>query len=225
MDARREQAPDFGGAERIGTAILFAVAVIICCASSTDASQADQFRNFTSDIWISSDGTLRVREILQVYFGRNRGGIWRRIPFGFYAFSATLDGHTEKFSISDPERRGWVRLGTKPKRVPAGAHTYGISYRTEPEVTFDGAAARFVWSTGVHPLPFQSVIVRFHLPPCALLHKLELDTNTERIKQQTATEEHDLANTIIIRTTKALSPEAGLHVALNYQNRKRCALG
>jgi hypothetical protein len=102
--------------------------------------RAEEIKNFHSEISISQDGTLNVREDIEYDFQyAERHGIYRDIPynydFGYKRYSIKLDvksvtdfnGDPYKYEVSSSGGNIHIRIGD-PDTTVTGVHGYSIEY-------------------------------------------------------------------------------------------------
>ena len=117
--------------------LVYALALVAVAFCSMSASAQERITDFSSDITVSSSGTLTVKETIAVHAeGRAiRHGIYRDLP-GFPLFSrfnveqVQRDGHAEPYAVKWTWSGRHVRIGDANVDVPIGEHTYVIVYTT-----------------------------------------------------------------------------------------------
>lgn len=122
--------------------------VSILCFSFSGVAQAEEIRNFHSEIFINRDGTIDVREDIEYDFQyAERHGIYRDIPynydFGYKRYSIRLDvtdvtdfnGTPYKYEASSGGGYIHIRIGD-PDSTVTGVHGYRIEYRVRGAIAF-----------------------------------------------------------------------------------------
>jgi len=169
------------GADRVAiTAIGFAVA-IACSASTTDEGWV--VTSFQSDITLSSDSTLTVKEDISVDFGSQlKHGIFRTIPLR-YRFD---DAHDRYFdlsvqSVTDGIRQvrysdyvdhdnEVIKIG-EPQIQVSGAQRYVITYKVVGAMNSFADHDELFWNVdgALWPAAKSKVEATVHLPSSAFL--------------------------------------------------------
>ncbi len=111
-------------------------------------SNAEEIRNFHSNIFIKNDGTILVQENIEYDFGRAlRHGIFRDIPYkynyGYKNYSTRLDVENVTDSNGTPynyevnKSGSWanIKIGD-PDRKITGTHSYLIEYKVRGAIAF-----------------------------------------------------------------------------------------
>jgi uncharacterized membrane protein len=118
------------------------------CFSFSGIAQAEEIKNFRSEIFINRDGTIDVREDIEYDFQyAERHGIYRDIPysydFGYKRYSIKLDvthvtdfdGSPYKYEVSSGGGYIHIRIGD-PDTTVTGVHGYRIEYRVRGAIAF-----------------------------------------------------------------------------------------
>ena len=116
--------------------------------SFSAGARAEVIKNFHSEISISRDGTLNVREDIEYDFQyAERHGIYRDIPynydFGYKRYSIKLDvksvtdfnGDPYKYEVSSSGGNIHIRIGD-PDTTVTGVHGYSIEYTVRGAIAF-----------------------------------------------------------------------------------------
>lgn len=154
------------------------------CAISAHA-QAERILDFHSDIRVQDDGAMQVVETIRVVSAGNqiRHGIYRDFPtryadrlgnnyiVGLEVLAATRDQLPEEFRVTDQANGKRIYLGRSDFLVPAGEHTYTLTYSTNRQIGFFADHDELFWNvTGngwIFPIERSSASVRLprSIPP------------------------------------------------------------
>ena len=129
-------------------------------AAAPLAHADERILSFDSTITVNHDGTLEVREAIQVRAeGQNiRRGIYRDFPtsypragggqvtVGFAFEGATRDGIAEPWHTENRSNGVRMYLGSASGSVPRGEHTYELSYRTDRQMGFFADHDELYWN-------------------------------------------------------------------------------
>jgi uncharacterized membrane protein len=131
---------------RIIRLILFSGVFLICC--STAFAQDFTIENFGSDITVSQDSSILVKETIVVRFKNPKHGIYREIPFRYTDESGyMMEAPIEVLSVTDGSGKNWkykiskrgnvvnVRIGD-PRSYVDGIRTYVITYNVQNAILF-----------------------------------------------------------------------------------------
>lgn len=194
----------------------------------------ERILNFQSDITISADGSMQVRERIKVRaLGRKiRHGITRDFPtryrdrlgnnytVGFEMLGARRDGQPEKYRVENVSNGKRVYLGDSDVYLDAGEHTYSISYRTDRQLGFFVDHDELFWNVTGNDSDFPidrasaSVTLPSGIQPMAVL--LDGYTGPERslgrdFEASTAGPSH-----ATFVTTAPLGPREGLTIVVSF---------
>ena len=134
-------------------AVLLLFSLGLSLSAGGNAFAAEVIQSFDSDVRVTKDGELSVKETIRVQAeGRDiRHGIYRDFPLTFKDAGGTVrevdfgllgverDGKPEAYSTT--REHGIIRIyaGDKDTIVPRGEHTYVFRYRTSRQIRwFDG---------------------------------------------------------------------------------------
>jgi uncharacterized membrane protein YgcG len=120
----------------------------------------ERILSFDSTITVAPDGTLEVRERIQVRAeGQNiRRGIFRDFPtiyqahdgrtivVGFAFASASRDGAAEKWRVENRDNGVRIYLGSAAVELPRGEHTYELVYRTDRQMGYFADHDEIYWN-------------------------------------------------------------------------------
>jgi hypothetical protein len=156
---------------------LFCLSCLLFWAVAGHA-QAERILDFHSDIGVQADGTMQVIETIRVMStgSRIRHGIFRDFPtryadrlgnhyvVGLDVLAATRDDQHEDFRVADNANGKRIFLGRGNTLVPAGEHTYTITYSTTRQLGFFTDHDELFWNvTGngwIFPIDQSSANVR-----------------------------------------------------------------
>src|SRR5215471_1459845 len=161
---------------------LLALLCLTLCAAAQDDQQVDErIRSFDSHIDLNADGSMQVRETIQVQAAGEqiRHGIYRDFPTRYSDFLGNR--YTVKFEIRSVERDGQaepyhtesvsngvrVYFGDKDVLVSQGIHTYVFTYETNRQLGFFEDHDELYWNaTSVGWIfPIDVATVTVVLPP------------------------------------------------------------
>jgi hypothetical protein len=165
---------------RFQPATLRGIFLLLCaalCAISAHA-QAERILDFHSDIQVQEIGAMQVAETIRVRSAgiQIRHGIYRDFPtryadrlgnnyvVGLEILAATRDQLPEEFRVEDRANGKRIYLGRGDFLVPAGEHTYTLTYATNRQIGFFADHDELFWNvTGngwIFPLDRSSASVR-----------------------------------------------------------------
>jgi hypothetical protein len=138
---------------------LFLMLCAVLCAISAHA-QAERILDFHSDIRVQDDGAMQVVETIHVMSAGNqiRHGIYRDFPtryadklgnnyiVGLEILAATRDQLPEEFRVTDQANGKRIYLGRSDFLVPAGEHTYSLTYSTYRQIGFFADHDELFWN-------------------------------------------------------------------------------
>jgi len=141
-------------------------------------AQAERILDFHSDVHVQDDGAMQVVETIRVMSAGNliRHGIYRDFPtrytdhlgnnyiVGLEILAATRDQLPEEFRVADQANGKRIYLGRSDFLVPAGEHTYTLTYSTNRQLGFFADHDELFWNvTGngwIFPIERTSASVR-----------------------------------------------------------------
>jgi uncharacterized membrane protein len=137
--------------------ILNLILNLILCISPA-AAQYFTIEKYQSDIMISEDSSVIVKETIETEFHQPRHGIYREIPFKYRdEFGKALTTPTRVLSVTDESGKAWkyqvkksgpiihVRIGDA-KRYVGGHQTYVITYEVENAILFFDDHDELYWN-------------------------------------------------------------------------------
>jgi len=153
--------------------------------AGTARAQSERILDYHSDIQLSDDGMLLVRETIHVVSAGEqiRHGIYRDFPttytdrlgnrytVGFNLIGATCDGAAEETRIENRSNGVRIYLGSPKYFVQPGEHTYTVTYTTDRQLGFFRDHDELFWNvTGngwIFPIEHASATVRLPviIPP------------------------------------------------------------
>ena len=152
----------------------------VCLLASIAAAQTERIQFYYCDIKVQDDGTMLVSEIIRVVSAGNliRHGIYRDFPtrytdrlgnryvVGFALLAATRDGAPEESRVEDYSNGVRIYLGRKDSLVPAGGHSYAITYTTSRQLGFFKDHDELFWNVTGNGwiFPIDRVSATVHLP-------------------------------------------------------------
>ncbi len=210
---------------------LFALLAMLGSASAQEAAQSERILNFQSDITIRTDGTVRVRETIEVYAaGRKiQRGIYRDFPttyqdrFGnrvrvrFDVEEVLHNGATANYVVQSLDNGSRVRIGRGDVFIPEGRHTYEITYITDRQLGFFEDYDELYWNaTGTKwDFPIEQAEAVVHLPEGANAGAALGFTGYEG---ETGADYRVVStyDGVGFATTRVLNPGEGLTIAVNW---------
>jgi Predicted membrane protein (DUF2207) C-terminal domain/Predicted membrane protein (DUF2207) N-terminal domain len=195
-------------------------------------AQTERILDYHSDIQLSEDGTLLVRETIRVVSAGDqiRHGIYRDFPtryadrlgnrysVGFDLIGATRDGLPEQTRIENRSNGKRIYLGSSNYFLPPGEHTYTITYTTDSQLGFYRDHDELFWNvTGngwVFPIEQASATVR--LPKIIAADQVRLGgyTGPNGSMEQDLTHEAESDGSFDFAATRPLGSHEGLTVLL-----------
>src|SRR5580704_10254595 len=138
---------------------LFGLLVGVFSAFSA-RTQLERILDFHSDITLQADSSLLVTETITVNSTSNqmRHGIYRDFPtrysdsfgnkyvVGFEMLSAVRDNADEHFRVEDYANGKRIYLGDASTFLPAGQHSYTLTYRTNRQLGFFADHDELFWN-------------------------------------------------------------------------------
>ena len=229
---RRVSFPLFGrAAYRTVVRLLLAAVLTAIVAAPSGAAGRERILSFDSEIWVHRDGSLSVRETIEVESAgiEIKRGIYRDFPtvynvrgrhyvVPFDVEEVTRDGRKEPYHTEQQGNGVRVYIGDKNVFIRSGLHTYTLTYRTDRQLGYFGTYDELYWNvTGngwVFPIEHARAII--HLPEGARARDHAGYTGREGERGQDLT--YDPLNDGAVRftTTRTLNPHEGLTVAVSW---------
>jgi hypothetical protein len=199
-------------------------------ADTTD--KTERITSFDSDILVAANGTLTVKETIQVYATGDqiRHGILRNFPtrytgphglkvrVRFDVTGITLDGKDVPWTSSDIDNGVELRIGDKDSFVSEGPHSYVITYITARQIGFFDKYDELYWNvTGVGSIfSIDRASATIHLPKGAKILQSSVYTGAEGESGHAARTDQLSGDTIRFVTTERLAAHEGLTVAVGF---------
>lgn len=209
--------------------LLLAVLLTAIIAAPAGAAARERILSFDSEVWIHRDGSLSVRETIEVESAgiEIRRGIYRDFPtiynsrgthvvVPFDIEEITRDGRKEPYHTQSQDNGVRVYIGDKNTFVRPGRHTYTLTYRTDRQLGNFGSYDELYWNVTGNAWAFDIERARaiVHLPEGARM--LDHAGYTGRAGERGQDFTFDPLNDGIVRfaTTRTLRPGEGLTIAV-----------
>jgi uncharacterized membrane protein YgcG len=211
--------------------------LMVCCfallAAAPGSAQTERIRSFDSQIVVNSDGSMLVKETIDV---DSEGvdivhGIYRDLPTRYRdragnRYSVLLDivrvyrdGRNEPYHTETIDDGVRVYFGSSSIDLPAGPHTYEFEYRTNDQLGFFRDHDELYWSvTGTRwKFPIDVATATVLLPPKvrSLVTGLEGYTGYEGDKGQSYTARRDEDGNPVFRAEN-LARKQGLTIVVTW---------
>jgi len=153
---------------KLRSSVLFAASILglslnLIFPVSSVLAQYFTIEKYQSDIMISEDSSVIVKETIETEFHQPRHGIYREIPFKYRdEFGKAVTTPARVLSVTDESGKAWkyqvkksgpiihVRIGDA-KRYVGGHQTYVITYEVENAILFFDDHDELYWNiTGNH---------------------------------------------------------------------------
>ncbi|MFZ0967043.1 MAG: DUF2207 domain-containing protein [Candidatus Acidiferrales bacterium] len=132
----------------------------LCLLAPSAAAQRERIVRYNSDVDVRDDGSMLVRETIQVVSAgiQIRHGIYRDFPtryrdrfgnryvVGFELVSATRDDAPEVSRVVDVSNGKRIYLGSSGDLLPNGEHIYTITYTTSRQLGFFADHDELFWN-------------------------------------------------------------------------------
>ncbi len=211
--------------------------VIAVLAASAGTSAADErILAFHSDLTVADDGTITVRETIQVRCENDqiRHGIYRDFPVRyaggwftqrtvpFEVVDARRNGQREYFRVQDKGRYKRVYLGRSKVTLQPGIYTYRLTYRTARQLGFFEDHDELYWNvTGNEwAFPIDRASAAVTLPAAVPRDRLHLDGYTGRkgVRGTAYAASVDDSGRATFYTTRPLGRSEGLTIVVSWPN-------
>ncbi len=210
------------------------VACLFVLALSPAWAQSERILDYHSDIEVSANGEMRVRETIRVIAAGDqiKRGIYRDFPtdyedrlgnkykVGFDVISATRDGSPEEFRSERRDNGVRVYLGNKNTYVEPGEHTYTIGYTTNRQLGYFKDHDELYWNvTGngwVFPIETASATVT--LPSGIQRSEIRPEgyTGPQGSKARDLQSRVNPDGTVDFQTTRVLGEHEGLTIVASF---------
>jgi Predicted membrane protein (DUF2207) len=210
------------------------IATCLCLLSMVLATHAnEQVVRFNSDVTINTDASMDVTETITVTAEGNRirHGIFRDFPthytdkhgvqqtVDFAVKAVSRDDRSENYTVESILGGKRLRIGDKDISLHSGTHDYVIRYHTTRQLGFFDNFDELYWNVTGNGWDFviQDASVMVHLPPQAVIKQSDIYTGVIGSKAKNARVTNSSANTFAAQTTRALSTNEGLTIAVAWQ--------
>jgi hypothetical protein len=207
---------------------LLASASILAPAAAADRNE--RILQFDSEIWVHRDGSMTVRETIEVNAARRkiRRGIYRdfptvyqdrhgtRVVVDFDVEAVTRDGRPEPYHTQRISNGVRVYIGDKDKYIRTGRHTYTLTYRTDRQLGFFKDYDELYWNVTGNGWDFEIEKARaiIHLPEGARVQDYSAYTGPTGARGRDFTYTPLVDGVVRFETTRPLRPREGLTVAV-----------
>lgn len=183
---------------------------------------------FTADYWLDNkdpQGSLRVKEEINVLFTDNNHGILRALPKSYNGQNLRTkfekvtrpDGSTWPYTTYTENDNVVGKIGD-PNQTVTGAQTFIVEYTMQNVVTFYGDRDELYWDVNGDQWqqPFENVTARFHMPDNlsvtdAICFSGAFGTNTQQC------DVNRMDNTVFMTTTQRLDSYETLSGVIGFQ--------
>ncbi|KKB07126.1 hypothetical protein VE25_19415, partial [Devosia geojensis] len=209
------------------------LACLAAAALCLPVAAREEIRAFTSDVTLLVDGSVEVRETIEVIAeGVDiQRGIYRDIPVvmrdgdgnrvrpGLTVMGATRNDNAEPFRV---ERRGdflRIWIGDADTLLRPGIHRYALSYTMTRMGRYFADYDEIYWNaTGNYwNFPILSALATIRLPEGAVLRDMAGYTGPAGSSERAVTITREADNVAVFRAERALGPGEGLTVAASFQ--------
>ena len=200
-----------------------------------DIAAGERITDFQSHIAVDAGGGLTVTETIavvatgdQIKRGIYRdfptiydGPLWTRVRVPFEVVRVERDGLAEPFHTEAQVNGVRVYIGSKDLALPAGPHTYRLTYRTDRQLGFFADHDELYWNvTGngwAFPIERATAEVQLPLDPTREHVTLEGYTGSAGSTERALTTAIDRrSGTLRFATTRALDPSEGLTIVASF---------
>lgn len=216
---------------------LAVIAALLCLLASASilapaaaADRDERILQFDSEIWIHRDGSMTVRETIEVNAARRkiRRGIYRdfptvyqdghgtRVVVDFDVEAVTRNGRPESYHTQRISNGVRVYIGDKDRLIRTGRHTYTLTYRTDRQLGFFEDFDELYWNVTGNGWAFDIERARaiIHLPQGARVQDYSAYTGPTGARGQDFTYTPLVDGVVRFETTRTLRPREGLTVAV-----------
>lgn len=204
-------------------------------AQETDVILSERITDFTADITIAQNGTVRVKEtIIAVAQGNQiRRGIYRDFPLmggflwqnprGFKVVQVLKDGQNEPYHTSNVNDGIRVYFGEEDVFLDPGTYTYTFVYETTNQLGYFEDYDELYWNvTGNNwSFPIEEASFTLHLPPGATTDAVQAKAfvgpngSTEQAETIVISPEND-SSLVSGSSPRRLLPGEGITLAVNW---------
>ncbi|MCP4367402.1 MAG: DUF2207 domain-containing protein [Deltaproteobacteria bacterium] len=198
----------------------------------TLARETERILNFTSQIKISSDGSMTVTENITVYASGNKikRGIYRDFPtrykarqgntirVGFKVLEVLRDGNQEAYHLKTLSNGIRVYIGRKNRMLQPGEYTYTLIYHTDRQLGFFKQFDELYWNVTGNgwSFPIERAEAVVELPFDAELIDYTGYTGPQGARGRNFIVEKDESGNIRFVTNRMLRPKEGLTIAVSW---------
>lgn len=213
-------------------ALLGALMTASILSPAAAADRDERILQFDSEIWIHRDGSMTVRETIEVNAAGNkiRRGIYRdfptiyrdrhgtRVVVDFDVEKVTRDGKDEPFHTQSISNGVRVYIGDKDRLVRAGLHTYTLTYRTDRQLGYFQDFDELYWNvTGTGwAFPIEKARAIVHLPDGARVRDYAAYTGPAGAQGKDFSYTPLVDSIVRFETTRPLNPGDGLTIAISW---------
>ncbi|SNY92475.1 Predicted membrane protein [Cohaesibacter sp. ES.047] len=214
---------------------LTVLAVALLTLGGANAQIAEEaIQDYRVDIIVNTDRTVDITETITVNAqGREiKRGIFRDIPVRYRRNDGMIvdldldvtgvrrDGGSEHYNTSQQGRYTRIRIGDADVMLEHGLHTYEISYRVQDSIGFFDDYDEIYWNATGNEWAFriEEATVSVTLPDEAQIgDQYAVYTGAAGATGDAYELVSKTANSLVVRTTKALAPRQGMTVAVGWQ--------
>ncbi len=180
--------------------------------------------NFESEIEVTEDGRLEVKEEIEVYFHKKRRGIYRTIPTSYRFEGSDLHIELDNISVENHDfkvtRKGKgkvIRIGN-PKVYLTGKQNYSIKYTVNYPIIDHENYQELYWNvTGDGwDTPIKAAALTIHMPKDIALstEDMKVWTGKRGSTKSNASFTQENTTTFRAKTEKALKTGEGMTIAI-----------
>jgi len=191
---------------------------------------AETINKFQTDIFINSDSSLKVSELINYDFGtEQKHGIVREIIYKYKARGGNYNLRINNVSVRDENGQKIdnvvstvgdslsIKIGSADKLV-TGEKIYKISYQVSRAVNYLPTGDEIYWNATGNGwnVPINSAIFTVHLPDKVTSEKVDFVCYTGKYGSNVNCEKKEIQNKNIIFSQTNLEPGSGLTAAVKF---------
>lgn len=192
----------------------------------------ERILSFLSAVTVEPDGDLYVTETIRLvslnqeinhgiqrdFPTSYRNGAGQRTNVGFSVVSVQRDGQDEPWERMSLTNGVRIRIGSADVTLPAGEHVFVIRYRTSRQIAYGDTSDELYWNvTGTGwTFPIEMAEARITLPEATGFGDRAVYTGPQGSQDNNAEVIEEQPGYIAFRTTRPLSREEGLTVAVAF---------